>query len=509
MSSVTEKNGPAEGSERSAPRTPDMMEKETGAAVTTSGSVTSDELPPIDPAAERRLVRKLDLVIYPVFFVVYMMSFLDRINISNARIQKMDVELGLDKHKFNICLFIYYVSYILLEVPSNMVIKRFRPSIYISTLMFLWGIVNMCMGFVNSFGALVGLRFLLGVFEAGVLPGIIYVTSMYYKRHEYQKRMSFFFCSTVVAGAFGGLMAYAIADMKNNAGLSAWRWIFIIEGAITSFLAIIFAFLIVDWPEQTKYLNAEEKELLRRRLALDVGDSCRMDTLDKASFKLAITDYKIWLAAFLYMGVSVAGLSGTFFLPTILKEFGWTAREAQIRTIPVYAFAAGTMLGGAWLSDRTKHRFGFILTGALMATLGYAMLLAQEGKSRDYKFGAVFPIFGGAYMITPMCLAWLQNNLSGQWKRAFGSSIQVMVGNIAGIIGANIFLLDEAPTYKTGYAVSLSFMWLGAICATAMFGLMWRENKKRDAGERDHILQLPEEQRNNLGDHHPSFRFTL
>jgi drug/metabolite transporter superfamily protein YnfA len=209
------------------------------------------------------------------------------------------------------------------------------------------------------------------------------------------------------------------------------------------------------------------------------------------------------------MGVSVAGLSGTFFLPSILKEFGWTAREAQIRTIPVYVFAAGTMLTGAWLSDRLKHRFGFILAGGIMTTIGYAMLLSQEGKSRDYKFGAVFLVFGGAYMVTPMCLAWLQNNLSGHWKRAFGASIQVMIGNVAGIIGGNIFLLEESPLYVTGYSVSLTFMWLGVGCATAMFALMWRENKKRDSGGRDYLLELPEEQRKNLGDGHPSFRFTL
>lgn len=390
-----------------------------------------------------------------------------------------------------------------------MIIKKVRPSLYLCSLMFLWGIVNMCMGFVHSYQALCGLRFLLGVFEAGVLPGIIYVTSMYYKRHEYQKRMSFFFCSTVVAGAFGGLLAYGIAGLGGKHGMNSWRWIFIIEGAATSFIAIIFSFLVIDWPEQTKYLNAEEKDLLRRRMALDVGDACKMDTLNKFSAKLALTDYKIWLAALIYMGVSVAGLSGTFFLPTILNEFGWKAEEAQIRTIPVYVFAAGTMLIGAWASDKLKHRFGFIITGACMTTIGYAMLLNQDGKSRDYKFGAVFPVFGGAYMITPMCLAWLQNNLSGHWKRSFGASIQVMVGNIAGIIGANIFLPTETPTYVTGYSVSLAFMWLGVLSAFTMFALMMRENKKRAAGERDHLLNLPEEDRNNLGDHHPSFRFTL
>lgn len=375
--------------------------------------------------------------------------------------------------------------------------------------MFCWGIINMCMGFVHSYGALLGLRFLLGIFEAGLLPGIIYVTSQYYKRHEYQKRMSFFFCSTVVAGAFGGLLAYAIAHLGGKHGYAAWRWIFIIEGAITSTIAIIASFLIIDWPEQTKYLNAEEKELLRRRLATDVDDSCRMDVLNKASLKLILSDYKIWLGALVYLGVGVPGLSGTFFLPTILLEFDWVAEEAQVRTIPVYVFAAGMMIIGAWASDRLKHRYSFFVFGTALVTIGYGMLLAQVGKSRDYKFGAVFLVFGGAYMVTPMALAWLQNNLSGQWKRAFGSSIQVTIGNIAGIIGSNIFLVSEAPTYKTGYGVALACMWVGLIAATLMFLLMWRENKKRDAGERDDRLNLPDDVKNNLGDAYPTFRFTL
>lgn len=153
----------------------------------------------------------------------------------------------------------------------------------------------MCMGFVTSFQALVGLRFLLGIFEAGVLPGIIYLTSMYYKRHEFQKRMSFFFSSTLLSGAVGGLLAYAIVHIGSQQGRDAWRWIFIIEGAVTAFISILACFLIVDWPDRNRYLTADEKELLERRLAADGGDICRMDRLDSYALKLIWTDYKIWL----------------------------------------------------------------------------------------------------------------------------------------------------------------------------------------------------------------------
>lgn len=401
------------------------------------------------------------------------------------------------------------MPYILLEVPSNILIRKMRPSFYLGGLMFCWGVVNMCMGFIHSYGALVGLRVLLGIFEAGVLPGIIYVTSMYYKRHEYQKRMSFFFCSTLFGGAFGGLIAYAIADLGGKQGYGPWRWIFIIEGAITAFLALIALFVVADWPEQARFLNAEEKALLKRRLAADGNDSFRMDTLNSFAYKRIGKDWKIWLGSLIYMGIGTTGYSGTFFMPTILLEFGWKAREAQVQTIPVYVLSAGVMLIAAWASDKLKHRYGFILSGAIISTIGYAMLLDQVGHNRDYKFAAVFLINAGGYIATPMALAWLQNNLSGHWKRSFGSSIQITLGNIAGIIGSNIFLKNESPLYKTGYGTALGMMWMGTLAATIMFAFMWRENKKRARGDRDGRLALPEEDVNNMGDWHPRFKFTL
>ncbi|KAL7904507.1 MFS general substrate transporter [Trichoderma velutinum] len=465
------------------------------------------DISPIDPKAEEKLVRKLDFIILPTFFVIYMMAFLDRINISNARIQGMVEDLDLTGSQFNFALFAFYITYIVLEVPSNMIIKRVRPSLYLSALMFCWGIINMCMGFIRSYHALIALRLLLGVAEAGVLPGIVYVTSMYYKRYEYQTRMSYFFCSTVVAGAFGGLLAYAISNLGGHHGLAAWRWIFIIEGAITSTLAIAAAFLIIDWPNQTRYLTAEERALHHRRLANDVDESCRMDVLNKASVKMILLDPKIWLGALVYLGVGVPGLSGTFFLPTILVEFRWTAQEAQFHTVPIYVVAACTMIIGAWASDKLKHRYCFFVASGVLATIGFGILLTQEGKSRDYKYGAVFLVFGGAYMVLPLALVWLQNNLAGQWKRAFGSSIQVAIGNFGALVASNIFIASEAPTYVTGYSVSLAMMWMGIFSATILSWLMLRENEKRDAGERDD--RLTAEGNNNMGDGHPNFRYTI
>ncbi|KAI1151569.1 MFS general substrate transporter [Nemania diffusa] len=461
------------------------------------------------PAAASRLRWKIDLNVYPILFVIYAFSFLDRINISNARIQGLTEELELYGNRYNIAVFVYFIPYVLLEIPSNMVIKRVRPSLYLSSLMFGWGIVSMSMGFVKTYHQLVALRFLLGVFEAGVMPGIIYLTSMYYKRHEFQIRMSSFLCSVVVAGAIGGLLAYAIADLDGHLNLRAWRWIFIIEGAATAFVAVIAAFLIVDWPSQCRFLNTEEKALLSRILDEDGADEARMDTLNKQAYKLIFGDWKIWLASLVFMGMAIAGYSMVFFMPTILVEFGWKAREAQIHSIPIYAVTAVVVVLVGWLSDRCKHRYGFVMLCCGLTTIGYGLLLGQENLSRNAKYAALFFVSSGGYTATPLSLVWLANNVSGHWKRAFSSGVQIAIGNIVGVVAANIFIAREAPEYVTGYGTALGFTWLGGIAATALFVGMWVENRKREAGERDDRLSRPVEEVQNMGDYHPSFRFTL
>jgi sugar phosphate permease len=292
-------------------------------------------------------------------------------------------------------------------------------------------------------------------------------------------------------------------------GLAAWRWIFIIEGAATSFIALFAVFLIVDWPEQCTFLNAQEKALLRARLASDGAEMARMDTLNNYAYKRIFSDWKIWTGSLIYMGIGTTGYATTFFMPTILLEFGWKAQEAQVRTIPVYVVSAAGMLLVAYLSDRTRHRYGFVMLGGIIATVGYIMLLAQTGMSKEVKFTAVFFIALGGYISTPMALAWLSNNVSGHWKRSFSSGIQVTLGNFAGIIGANIFIASESPRYFTGYGVALGMMWLGIGAATTLFVGLLLENRNRAAGKRNERLERPKAEVENMGDYHPDFRYTL
>ncbi|KAI9711067.1 MAG: hypothetical protein M1812_007261 [Candelaria pacifica] len=472
----------------------------------------SDSVPSIDPEAERRLRRKCDFHIIPILFVLYILSFLDRINIGNARIQGLEADLKMKGNDYNVALLIFFVPYILLEVPSNILLKRIKPSTYLSSLITLWGIITVCEGVTQSYAGLVICRIFLGVFEAGVFPGCIYLISMYYKRHEFQRRWSAFYSSGLVAGAFGGLLAYTLAKMQGLGGYKGWRWIFIIEGLVTVLFGIASKFLIPDWPEQASFLTQEEKALTKQRLLHDVGGA-QMNNLNKYSLRIIMTDWKIWIGTTIYLCVAISSYSTAFFIPTILTKFGYSSVLAQVNTIPIYAVATVVTLSCAWLSDRLRHRYGFTIAGVALATIGYLMLINQGGMKsgipRGVRLLAVYFVVVGVYIVQPITIVWLANNMGGHYKRAFGSAMQIGLGNVGGIIGSLIYMTKEAPRYPSGYGTAMGTLIFAGVLSTGFFLGLRAENKKRDRGERNHRFEQSKEQLENMGDDHPDFRFTL
>ncbi|KAJ3528417.1 hypothetical protein NM208_g10204 [Fusarium decemcellulare] len=182
---------------------------------------------------EDRLRLKLDFRILPVVFILFMLCFIDR----NARIEGMGSDLNLYGYRFNIALTIFYIPYILVEIPSNVLLKRIGGRFYIPTLVFLFGLVSMCTAFVKGYRGLLACRFLLGLAEGGVLPGIAYYLSTFYRRKELMFRISLFIMGASMAGAFGGLLAAALSKIPHwgtaSAPIETWRNIFFLEGLLS------------------------------------------------------------------------------------------------------------------------------------------------------------------------------------------------------------------------------------------------------------------------------------
>ncbi|KAL2059461.1 hypothetical protein ABVK25_000754 [Lepraria finkii] len=182
-------------------------------------------------------MRKIDLRVLPILFIIYLAAFLDRVNIGNALTLDLPKDLHLVGNQSNVALTIFFVPYVLFEIPSNILMKRFQPHVWLSGCILAFGIVTLCQGFVQNYSGLLATRFFLGLPEAGIFPGSFYVISCWYKREEAQKRFTFYWCSVLAANMFGGLLASAIAKMDGVHGYHAWRWVFILEGIATIIMA--------------------------------------------------------------------------------------------------------------------------------------------------------------------------------------------------------------------------------------------------------------------------------
>lgn len=256
---------------------------------------------------EKKLIAKIDFRVMPVLCVLYLLAFLDRVNISNARSFGLEKDLGMNPKslQFSTAVVIFFVPYVLLEIPSNILLKRFKPSVWLSGCMFMFGLMTIVQGLVRNYSGLLTVRFFLGVFETGMFPGCFYLIGMWYRRAEAQKRYSFFFSSTTLAGAFGGLLAAAIAKMDGLQGYSGWRWIFILEGALTCVISLALFFVMSDFPEDAKWLRDNERAYVKARLEVDQGKSALERKITIKDVGNVFKDFKVFLGGLMYFGLIV------------------------------------------------------------------------------------------------------------------------------------------------------------------------------------------------------------
>jgi len=295
-------------------------------------------------AEERALIWKQDLIIIPLAAGIYFLCFLDRSNIGNARIlnssshNDMQTEIAATQYQFNIALMIFLVSYALFEVPSNILLKKLRPSRWLAFLMFSWGAVTIGLGGVQNFGATAAVRFLLGVFEAGLFPGLVYYLTFWYKYDERSVRVALILASATLAGAFGGAIAYGIGHMNGALGLAAWRWLFIIEGIPSCLSAFAVWFLLPDYPDE--YLKGRDREIAQARL-LHEGSKSHHHSMTWEDAKSTLTDWRLYGHYLMYFGVGVPFSSLSLFTPSITAGLGFFDLKAQLMTVPPYAVAYG------------------------------------------------------------------------------------------------------------------------------------------------------------------------
>ncbi|KAF5008488.1 hypothetical protein FDECE_5247 [Fusarium decemcellulare] len=457
---------------------------------------------------KKRAVRKVDVRLIPLLTLLYLFSFIDRANI------------GKFCHRgtqYNIALSIFFIPYVLLEVPSNYILNKFkRPSLYIGTIIVLWGSMTTTLGTVRNFGGLVAVRFMLGVTEAGFFPGAVLIISKWYLKNETQTRIALFYTASALAGAFSGLLAFGIARMDGVGNYEGWRWIFILEGLATVLAGVLTFFCLIDSPERSgKWLDPDEIKFLQLRQLAQSGNEVTHTKkgVDWKILRSVICDWQIYLQALIYWSNTVPNNALKFTMPRIIRNMGYTSSHAQLLTIGPYCAGAVSAYLSAIFADKFTWRMPFIVAPQLIVVCAYGILFGLAGDIKNNIpacFFAVVLACIGLYPINPGGNAWTVNNLAGPTKRAMGIAYMICLGNLGGIVGSYIFIEDESPRYPTGFGTSLAFAAAGvSACLVLEAGYHMRNKTKAKMNEDEVQSRFTEEELEEMGDRSPLFRYTL
>ncbi|KAL9128139.1 MAG: hypothetical protein Q9217_003113 [Psora testacea] len=464
----------------------------------------------------KKVLLKMDLHLIPMLALLYLLSFLDRGNIGNAKIEGLVESLHMTEPEYNWTLTVFFFTYCIFEVPSNLVLKRLRPSIWLPTIMVAWGTVMTLMGIVQDFKGLLLARLFLGVAEAGLYPGVAYYITLWYVRTEAQFRQAMFFSAASVAGAFSGLLAYGIAKMDGVGGYEGWRWIFILEGILTVLVACVGFFTIYDFPETARFLAPAEKAWVIRRLRYQGSEASGQMVPESEGFKWkyvrdAFLDWQIYLALWMYWGI-VCPLYGTsLFLPTIIKQLGYTSSTAQLLTVPIYITAACLAIGIAWSSDRSGQRSPYVFCCMCVTGIGFIMVISASARGGvpGVVYAGIFIAVCGIYPAFPGNVTWLSNNLAGNYKRSAGMAIHIGMGNLAGAMASNFYRYQDSPKYLLGHGLELGFVVVGLLAVVLLRLNYQKINKERESLPVQEYSEMNMSKMSDMGDRAPTFRYVL
>lgn len=457
---------------------------------------------------QRKLMTKIDLCVVPPFCLMYFLAFLDRVNISNAKLYGMETDLKLVGEQFNTALTVFFVPYIIFEILSNYMLKIVKPHFWLAGMIFFFGIVTICMAYSHSFGGLVTCRFLLGIFEAGSFPSIFYIMANFYTAKESQRRFSTFFSCTCLAGGCAGALAYRLNDLDGVRGLASWQWIYIVEGSMTAFLSIFLFFAVADFPEQARFLNENERTFLKKKLEAYSGKSGFEVKQTWADIGHVFKEPLLYIAALGYFALIVPSYSYAYFAPTIIKQLGYTAMAAQAHSIYPWLASMGFSIVLAFVSDFARNRWAFCALSCIVAIVGLCLVL--KGGDYTIKYAGCFLIASGLYTAMPILVCWMSLNFAGHTRKSVGTAFVIGFGNIGGIIASFIFPNSDAPLYKMGLCVNIGFTALALVLVLTYFGaLMYRNKQKQTQAAKDKWASLTYRQQVMGGDLNPDFVYQL
>ncbi|KIW64411.1 hypothetical protein PV04_09345 [Phialophora macrospora] len=448
---------------------------------------------------EAAVIRKLDRKLVMFLGFLYMLSFLDRSNIGNARIAGLEKDLSLSSSQYDWLLTAFYITYICFE--WMILLYRLLPAhMYISLCVLSWGLVASLQSLTTSFGQLLILRGLLGITEAAFGPGVPFYMTFFYKRSELAYRVGLQISAAPLATSFASSLAWVIVKLSQDGPITPWRALFLVEGFPSIFTAVAAWYWIPDAPAKARYLNARERKVAVMRLQAEQSATVSHDStslgagatlpqrLHVKEILTTILDPRSYLTALMFLSVNVSFSSLPVFLPTIINSMSFSPLASQALAAPPYLFAFFFVLLIGRYSDKISDSRSLFLIGvALLSAFSYAGIAVAgylheelgEAGSITIRYVAVFGAAMGLFSSVTLIITWTLNNQATATGKGTGLTILNIVGQCGPLIGVHLFPESHGPFYISGMAVCAGFMAVGvAGLAGVLRFLLWMENKK-------------------------------
>ncbi|KAI9275565.1 major facilitator superfamily domain-containing protein [Phascolomyces articulosus] len=390
---------------------------------------------------ERQLVRKIDLHVMPLFCLFYFVDYLDRSNVSNAVIAGLKDDINLQGTQFSTSVSVFFITYIMFQIPSNMVLKRIGARLWLSIIILVWGLITLSMALLKDFTGLVITRLFLGAAESGFVPGILFQMSRIYKPQELGFRISLLICMAASAGVAAGPIAYAASKLGDKSDIKGWRYIFIFEGAPTILLSLLSFWLLFDDISNVGWLTSTQKQLQEARMAEYIKDD-RREPITLKTIQTVFMDIKTWVFSVMFTLTSINLTSITTFSPIIIKGFGFSSLTTQLLTAPPSVIAALLILICGLLADRGNKRAIMVASGSCLIALGFLLLAILDNRWGSY--GAIFVVAAGMGIQAPIGMSWSTVNYPDLTVRAVAVAVVSMMGNIGNVAASYLYQVPES-----------------------------------------------------------------
>jgi D-galactonate transporter len=411
----------------------------------------------MDPI-EKRTIAKVSRRLVPFLMLCYFVAYLDRVNVGFAALT-MNKALGISATAYGFGAGIFFFSYFIFEVPSNLALERFGARVWIARIMLSWGILSGAMALVTGEYSFYLVRVLLGAAEAGFFPGIIFYLTLWFPGTYRARIIGWFMAAIPLSSVLGFPVSGLILNLDGGWGLAGWQWLFIIEAAPALILAGVVFFYMTDRPADAKWLEPEERAWLARRLS---AEAQQKEDVHGLSVRQALTNPKVLALAMVYFGAVATNYGIAFWLPQIVKGFGLT--NVQTGFVSAVPYIVGTVGMVLWSrrSDEKLERKLHAAIPFLIAAVGIAGSTLVDSpvlKMAALSFGAF-----GVFAVLPVFWTFPTAFLSGA-AAAAGIAVINSVGNLAGFFGP--FIMGWLKDYTGNFA---SGLW--AISACALMGMV-------------------------------------